>query len=146
VKRIGEILISSSILLMTGCVGIGSLGGQTPQTKPPPDPKFISSEDLCEIALENYRDRSYQNSVYSEMEARKLFTDSEISLIRKSAISKGMSEKALECSWGTPDRKNTTTYSSGRRHVQYVYEHYKKRYYVYTEDGEITSWSKHEEK
>jgi hypothetical protein len=116
------------------------------------DPAKFSTLALCDrvdviqrtsgLVFEAPRD--YINEIYDEIESRNEFTKTEMRLIRERSISVGMSENALKCSWGNPTRKNSYSSSLGLGRTQYVYDHSFTDYYVYVEDGVVTSWSKHE--
>jgi hypothetical protein len=60
---------------------------------------------------------------------------SEVALVRAQKIQLGMSEAALLCSWGRPERVNRSVGSWGE-HKQYIYSGAN----VYVENGKVTSW------
>lgn len=89
--------------------------------------------DLCRsyaLMIGKTRD----NSIVGQELQRRL--QSEWSTIKARHIQIGMSEAALVCSWGRPDRINTSTGSWGTK-KQWVYG---TGQYVYTSNGRITSW------
>lgn len=81
--------------------------------------------------------RQSQNpAVFAELERRKEFTAKELDLIKRRKIKVGMSEKAMRCSWGAPQRSHRSATSAGVK-TQHVYHD---RYYIYVERGMVVSW------
>jgi hypothetical protein len=70
-----------------------------------------------------------------ELTRRKTFTTNDLRLVMRREINLGMSQEALLCSWGEPDRRNRTVTVAGE-HIQWIYG----KSYVYTENGIVTSY------
>jgi hypothetical protein len=90
-----------------------------------------STEEVCRLA----RNRLV-NEANAELSRRRAFAPRELELIAARQVSIGMSEGALLCSWGPPERANRSVGSWGV-HIQYVYPG---RKYIYTQNGKVTSW------
>lgn len=75
----------------------------------------------------------FRNRVYSE------FTEREVASILDGKLFIGMTEPAMECSWGMPvDRKeNQGTWGD---HSEIIYGEERDNASVYTENGRVTSW------
>jgi len=69
------------------------------------------------------------------------WSDEIVGLIKEGKIRIGMSKNQVKLSWGTPDDINVTV-TSRYRHEQWVYE-FSSRYYVYFDDGILTSYQKY---
>lgn len=141
----------STKLLITGFFPLFILSGcGAPTIKV--DPEKFSTTALCDRIDVIYRTsglvfgvpHDYIEDLYDEIEARNEFAKEDMLLIRENAINIGMSEDALRCSWGNPTRKNSYSSSRGSNRIQYFYKKSLADYYVYVENGVITSWSKHE--
>lgn len=76
------------------------------------------------------------DDLYAELSRRKPFSDEDLNLVFEQRVQKGMSELALYCSWGKPKSINIS-YGSWGDHKQFVYGY---GYYVYVENGKVTSW------
>lgn len=77
--------------------------------------------------------KSIDNAI-AELSSRG-FTNKELKYIRDEKIYIGMSEKALLCSWGKPQRTNTSASAYGQT-IQYVYGDQ----YVYVENNKVRSF------
>jgi hypothetical protein len=84
-----------------------------------------------------------KNEMASEEEERKTYVSTHPNLseniksaILNNSLCLGMTEDEVYLTWGSPDDKNRTVSASGV-HEQLVY---KKRGYVYLENGILTSW------
>jgi hypothetical protein len=75
-------------------------------------------------------------AVFAEIERRKEFTARDLDLIERRKIKVGMTEKAMRCSWGPPQRSHRTTTSAGTT-TQHVY---RDTIYIYVEKGIVVSW------
>lgn len=81
--------------------------------------------------------------IRSEIDQRNLISPTEWDLVEQHKIKIGMSVCALRASFG-PATENKTVGRYGV-HIQHVYRcemcrHYTKAFYVYTQNGRITSW------
>jgi hypothetical protein len=81
--------------------------------------------------------RKTQNpAVFTQIEGRKEFSAKELDLIKRRKIKVGMSEKAMRCSWGHPQRSHRQASSAGVS-TQHVY---RDTVYIYVEKGIVVSW------
>jgi hypothetical protein len=90
----------------------------------------MSVPELCRVVR-----RGNTPQAIEELVSRNVFAPNETSLIASRKVALGMSEDAMLCSLGSPERANRSVGSWGV-HIQYVYEGLT----VYTENGKVTSW------
>ncbi len=105
---------------------------------------MMSSEEIkAESTFNLCNAYAFSGSSKAEVELlrRNTIPGSEWLAIKKNKINIGMSEDSLACSWGRPERINTTVTRHGVR-KQWVYSSCDrcKRRYVYTSNGSIVSW------
>jgi hypothetical protein len=84
--------------------------------------EFIHSDDGVEIAS-------------AEALRRKLFVAGDVERIKRTSVGIGMTEDALLCALGTPDKVNRTV-NAGGTHKQYVYG----GVLVYTDNGKVIAF------
>jgi hypothetical protein len=89
-----------------------------------------SIEELCR----EFRATRLQTSI-DELGRRSAFSASDRKLIQAKQMQVGMSEAALQCSWGQPEDVNRTVTSTAE-HKQYVYG----SRYVYVDNGVVTGF------
>lgn len=125
-------LIAIAAVLVTGCATNAPINIMWADET---TVKAQSDVDLCRtysLMIGKTRDGS---TVGQELQRR---LTGEWSTIKQRLINIGMSEAALVCSWGLPNRVNTSTGSWGTK-KQWVYGGGQ---YVYTSNGRITGWQK----
>ena len=86
-------------------------------------------------AADRKREQEAEVRERNECVARSSLPASEVAVVRVEKVQLGMSEAALLCSWGRPERVNRSVGSWGE-HKQYIYG----GRYVYVENGKVTSW------
>jgi len=84
-----------------------------------------------------FENRTYDPSFEEEMKARKFFSEDEMNLIAEQAVQMGMREEVIRCIFGRPSAANSSVGSWGT-HTQYVFREF--GWYVYVENGIVTSW------
>jgi hypothetical protein len=98
--------------------------------------KQILAAALAEQERERKQREAAEAREREQCIARSSIAESEVALVKAQKIQLGMSETALLCSWGRPQKVNRTVNASGE-HKQYVYG---SNTYVYVENGKIDSW------
>jgi hypothetical protein len=89
------------------------------------------TQSLCD----SYR-KTKNPETLAEIERRKEFTATEVGLIKRTRVNVGMTEKAMRCSWGAPQRSHRQATAAGVS-TQHIY---RDRYYIYVEKGVVVSW------
>lgn len=79
------------------------------------------------------------NELETLVDQKSPFTAQELIHIKTRQIFIGMSKLAMYASWGNPSSENRTVNAYGES-IQHIYGTGYKHTYVYTDNGEITSW------
>ena len=132
-------LSSALVVLVSGCAGspvaVSMMEDREYEQLVKGRPDLI----ICKHYSESYARKPIVREI---LESKGLVPDDEWEYIDQKKIIIGMSRCGLYASWGAPKRENEYVSASGVR-IQYIYGSLTGNY-VYTNDGKITSWSKHE--
>lgn len=106
-------------------------------------PEELSYEQPLNLCNAYYQNKN--KNIRDELELRDLLSDTEWNLIDANSIQAGISELALIClkGWIIPGVNGAVNVTSGSWgvHKQYVYENpFGGSFYVYVENGKVTSW------
>lgn len=120
--------LALAVAAMTGCAG--------QVTVTPGAVAQYGDEELCYLHGNTKHPVALQ-----EIREREMFGEPEMRLISNSRIARGMSEKALFCSWGRPAMTNTSAGAWGSS-KQHVYRRCPscKTSYVYVRRGKVDAW------
>jgi hypothetical protein len=102
------------------------------------NPGFKNRKEKTEAEKLRLEEEAREKRILDLKEKYEL-TDDQCTLIKKHKIYIGMPEDALVESWGTPGDINRSVGSWGV-HKQYVYGNFPNSYYVYVDNGIVTSW------
>ena len=130
-------IVLTAMVTVAGCAG-------SPLQLVSMTPEELRSQNVFDLC--NAYNFDADNEIRIELERRGALTQDEWSLVDQETIQAGMSELALICLRGGPvpgfGTVNVSTGSWGV-HKQYVYEDaFGGRFYVYVENGKVTSWQR----
>jgi hypothetical protein len=121
-------------LLLTACAG-------SPMRIAMSDPATLQAESTDKLCAA-YGQNLGRDKVRAELQRRDALTAREWEHVDKRKVFIGMSSTAALCSWGSPDRINSTI-TGGGRSEQWVYtcptSTYRGCNYLYTVDGRVSA-------
>jgi hypothetical protein len=130
--------LSASLWLWSYSDGVYSTYKMNNQKFRIENPGFKNKKEKTEAEKLKLEEEAREKRILDLKEKYEL-TDDQCTLIKKHKIYIGMPEDALVESWGTPRDINRNVGYWGV-HKQYVYGDFPNSYYVYVDNGVVTSW------